>query len=326
MLTDADQPRRFLVLGAAGFLGAHLCRELLQRGHSICWYDNMSTGQSARMKSLSWQFDDRVVEFHSLDTARSIDGIFHLASPASPAQYWKPENVPSVIEANGTLTPRVIALAIQNACPLIFASSSEVYGDADVIPTPETYVGRVNPLGPRAHYDTGKLFSEGAISAAALGLSAGIVRFFNVYGPGMSLNDGRLVPSVINALLHGGQVTVEGDGSQTRSLTYVDDAIAGLLAVANRAQILSNAWDVFNIGNPEEVSVLDIVKRLVLRWGRDPELAIRYLPARQEEITRRVPDVRKARRVLRWKPKVGVGEGLDATAAWYRAGRYEEES
>ncbi|TAM56174.1 NAD-dependent epimerase/dehydratase family protein [bacterium] len=313
-----------VVTGGAGFVGSHLVDRLAARGERVVVIDDLSTGRVgnlaaviSRAEAIFIYADLAAPEF---DLAQAIaeaapervSEIYHLASPASPEAYgarpWE------TLAVNSIGTMRVIELALAQRARLLLASTSEIYGDPLVHPQPESYFGNVNSVGPRACYDEGKRFAEAAVAVAAArrGLDGRIVRVFNCYGPRMQLGDGRLVPALFAAASEGRPLPIHGDGRQTRSMTYVDDLVSGMLAVAHASQ---PTLQPVNLGSEEEVSVEDIARAVAGVVGVPFTPA--YLPARPEDPQRRRPCLDLAR-ALGWEPSTALREGLRATHAWLR--------
>ncbi|MGP4057224.1 NAD-dependent epimerase/dehydratase family protein [Mycobacterium sp. 4D054] len=312
---EAGQTRfaRVLVTGGAGFLGRHLCAALVRCGAQVVCVDNLST---------SSRDADPVpgVEFVHHDVSRPLpepwrhtafDTIFHLACPASPPDYLR---LPLATLRTGALgTAEVLDMADRHGARVVLASTSEVYGDPLEHPQCETYWGNVNPIGPRSVYDEAKRYAEALAFAhrRERGTDIGVARIFNTYGPGMRPDDGRMVPTFCGQALRGEPLTVAGDGTQTRSLCYVDDTIAGLIALA-----AADCPGPVNIGNPVELPVLrcaEIIRDLV-----GAQVPIEHLPAATDDPQRRCPDITVARQRLGWSPKVGYLDGLTATVEWFR--------
>ncbi len=313
-----------LVTGGAGFLGSHLVDRLVRDGHDVIVADNLSTGRIANLGGALSSADATLVYVDvaspanelraAIENATSDDiyAIFHLASPASPEAYGA--NPWETLAVNGLGTMSLIELALERNALLLFASTSEAYGDPLVHPQPESYFGNVNPVGPRACYDEGKRFGEAAMSVATRrrGLNGRIVRLFNCYGPRMDTDDGRLIPALLAAATAGEPLPIHGSGLQTRSMTYVDDVIDGLMIVAE-SQLA--AHDPVNLGSEEEHTVLEIAQEVAAAAGTDYRIV--RLPQRPEDPQRRRPDIARARR-LGWSPSTSLGDGLRRTYAWYR--------
>jgi UDP-glucuronate decarboxylase len=310
---------RILVTGGAGFIGSHLCDALLAAGHTVAVADNFLTGRRLNLAHLLDQPGFTLLEHditRPLDPLADqvVDQIFHLASPASPVGYTAHPIETHLVNSVGT--HNVLELARRHGASVLLTSTSEAYGDPLEHPQRETYHGNVNPIGPRSCYDESKRFAESLTMeyVRQFGLDARIVRLFNTYGPRMDPVDGRVVPNFINQALHGEPLTIFGDGSQTRSFCYVSDIVAGLLAAMNTP---GTAGEVFNLGNPDERTVLDFAHHILATVG--VSLPISYLPGRQDDPTRRCPDISKARARLGWSPVVGLDEGLPPTLAYFRA-------
>ncbi|MBD5655134.1 MAG: NAD-dependent epimerase/dehydratase family protein [Candidatus Eremiobacteraeota bacterium] len=314
-----------VVTGGAGFLGSHLVDALIERGDDVLIVDNLTTGNlrnvenATRSGRAAFVFLDVAQPVDVLRAAleaplagRKIDRIYHLASPASPDAYG---NHPwETLLVNGLGTMSLIELALLHGARFVYSSTSEIYGDPLVHPQPESYFGNVDPIGPRACYDEGKRFGEAAISVAFAKskLDARIVRFFNCYGPRMNAADGRLIPALTEAVETGRPFPIHGDGRQTRSMTYVSDAIALLLIVSDTSM---DRLQPVNIGNDVENTVLEIAEAFA-RASNVPFTA-QYEPAREGDPKRRRPDLSVAR-TFPWNPKVSLDEGLALSLAWSR--------
>jgi nucleoside-diphosphate-sugar epimerase len=311
-----------LVTGGAGFLGSHLVDRLVRNGEHVIVLDNLSTGRLGNLEkpildgAVTFVYEDVAASLQTLratiDTVPGgkLSAIYHLASPASPKAYG--EMPWQTIGANVTGTMSLIDLALEREAMLLFASTSEVYGDPLVDPQPENYFGNVNPIGPRACYDEGKRCGEAAMSVGVRtrGLDGRIVRIFNGYGPRMDSADGRLVPSLLQAAHDGLPLPIHGDGLQRRSMTYVDDLVEGLLCVG-KARF--EELEPVNLGADDERSVLEIAAAAAAAAQTAPVYA--YLPARPEDPQRRRPDASRAA-ALGWRPRITLGEGLRRTYAW----------
>ncbi|WP_059006046.1 NAD-dependent epimerase/dehydratase family protein [Streptomyces specialis] len=307
--------RHAVVTGGAGFLGSHLCTALLDRGVAVTCIDDMCTAAPDNIAHLT---DRPGFTVRHADVVRPfavgapVDLVLHFASPASPADYLR---LPIHTLETGSLgTRNALALAREHGARFVLASTSEVYGDPRQHPQPETYWGHVNPVGPRSVYDEAKRFGEALTMAEAEvnGTDTGIVRLFNTYGPRMRGHDGRAVPTFIRQALDGEPLTVTGDGRQTRSLTYVDDTVRGVLAMA-----ASDLRGPVNIGNPVEITMGDLA-RLVIRLTGSSS-TVRMIERPTDDPTVRCPDITLARGKLQWEPEVAAEEGLARTIAWYRA-------
>jgi dTDP-glucose 4,6-dehydratase len=305
---------RALVTGAAGFLGSHLSEYLLERGFSVIGMDNLITGDVANLAHLSGR--DFVLVKHDVTNYINIDGpldcVFHFASPASPIDYLR---VPIQTLKVGSLgTHNALGLAKAKKARFLIASTSEVYGDPLIHPQREDYWGNVNPVGPRGVYDEAKRFAE-AITMAyhrVHGVQTRIVRIFNTYGPRMRVEDGRAIPAFLSQALRNEDVTVFGDGSQTRSLCYVSDLIEGIFRL-----MMSEVVDPVNVGNPREMTILQLAEAIVKLTGSRSRIVQRPLPVDDPKV--RQPDITRARTLLGWEPKVELDEGLATTLAYFRA-------
>jgi dTDP-glucose 4,6-dehydratase len=304
---------RALVTGAAGFLGSHLCDYLLDRGVTVLGMDNLSTGDLANIAHLRGRDFDFVR--HDVTNYISIEGpldlIFHFASPASPIDYLK---LPIQTLKVGSLgTHNGLGLAKAKKARFLLASTSEVYGDPLVHPQREEYWGNVNPVGPRGVYDEAKRFAEAMVMAyhRVHGVETRIARIFNTYGPRMRVEDGRAIPAFLSQSLRGQEVTIFGDGSQTRSLCYISDLVDGIYRLMN-----SSVVEPVNIGNPQEMTIRALAERIVALTGSGSRIVQRPLPADDPKV--RQPDITRARQLLGWEPKVSFEEGLGATLAYFK--------
>jgi len=305
---------RVLVAGGAGFLGSHVCDELLARGHEVVCLDNLITGRNDNIEHLE---SHAGFTFVREDVVRAplltVDLVLHMASPASPVHY-KRFAIETML-ANSAGTHRLAALAADVGARFVFASTSEVYGDPLVHPQRESYRGNVNTLGPRACYDESKRFGESLTweYRRKHGVNATIVRIFNTYGPRMALDDGRVVSEFAGAALRGEALPIFGDGMQTRSFCYVDDLVNALLLVA-----LDRGADgeVLNIGNPHEVSMLELAETIASAAGASREVV--HLPASADDPARRRPDISRLMARYRWSPRVSLDEGIARTVAYFR--------
>ncbi len=305
---------RIVVTGGAGFIGSHLCERFLAEGHEVICIDNLVTGNADNIAHL---FADARFSFIPQDVTTylhvkgELDAILHFASPASPTDYLE---LPIQTLKVGSLgTHKALGLAREKGARLLLASTSEVYGDPLVHPQTEDYWGNVNPIGPRGVYDEAKRFAEALVMAyqRSHGLETRIGRIFNTYGPRMRLRDGRVVPNFISQALRGEDLTVYGDGSQTRSFCFVTDLVEGI------CRLLRSDYDgPVNLGNPQEMSVLDFAKLIISLTGSRSRIAFRPLPADDPQV--RQPDIRLARRVLEWQPQVPLETGLRQTIAYFR--------
>lgn len=307
--------KKVLITGAAGFLGSHLCDKFIHEGYHVIGMDNFITG---REENLSHLFKLPNFEFYHHDVTKFIhipgklDYILHFASPASPIDYLK---IPIQTLKVGSLgTHNCLGLAKAKNARILVASTSEIYGDPTVHPQPETYWGNVNPIGPRGVYDEAKRFQEALTMAYHTfhNLETRIVRIFNTYGPRMRLNDGRALPAFIGQALRGENITVFGDGSQTRSFCYVDDLINGIYKL-----LLSDYHLPVNIGNPDEISILDFAKEIINLTQTDQKIVFKDLP--KDDPKQREPDISLAKKVLNWEPKINREEGLKITYNYFKS-------
>lgn len=309
-----------LVAGGAGFIGSHLCDRLLAEGTAVVCVDNLLTGSVANIQHLFARPDFTFLQHdvsEPLDVAADL--VFHLASPASP----NPNSPKSYLAhpiatalANSQGTYQLLELARRNEGRFLFASTSEVYGDPLMHPQSETYWGNVNPVGVRSCYDEGKRFGEALAMAYHRDrqMDVRIVRIFNTYGPRLDPEDGRFVPNFISQALEAKPITVYGDGSQTRSLCYVEDLVEGLWRVM---MLEAGQGELFNLGNPDERTVLDFARIIRALCGSGSVIVHTPLPPTDDPARRR-PDISKARRILGWEPRIELEEGLTRTIAWYR--------
>ena len=305
--------RQVLVSGAAGFLGSHLCEALIAEGNRVVGVDNYSTGNSANLAELrrepKFSFEE-----HDICEPLKIDGIgyvFNFASPASPADYARLG--PETLRVGSYGTMNMLELARGSGAKLLHASTSECYGDPEVHPQTETYWGRVNPIGPRSVYDESKRFSEAAVMAyhRYYGVDTRMVRIFNTYGPRLQPTDGRVISNFMVQALRGEDLTLFGDGSQTRSFCYVSDLIDGIVSLSKSDEHLP-----VNIGNPDEWTILECAHEVLAVTGSKSR--IRYEPLPVDDPTRRRPDISKARELLGWSPKVSLREGLERSLEYFR--------
>jgi dTDP-glucose 4,6-dehydratase len=304
---------RALVTGAAGFIGSHLAEHLLERGFSVVGMDNLVTGDVANIRHLIGR--DFVLVEHDVTNFIAVEGpldyVFHFASPASPVDYLK---LPIQTLKVGSLgTHNCLGLARAKGARFLIASTSEVYGDPLVHPQREDYWGNVNPVGPRGVYDEAKRFAEAIAMAYHRyhGVETRIVRIFNTYGPRMRVDDGRAIPAFLSQALRGEDVTVFGDGSQTRSLCYVSDLVEGIFRL-----MMSDLSDPLNLGNPSEITIRELAETIVAMTGSRSRLVERPLPV--DDPKRRRPDITCARTLLGWEPRVSLREGLPRTIEYFR--------
>ncbi len=309
------ESKRVLITGAAGFLGSHLCDLFIGKGYDVVGMDNLITGDLSNIEHL---FKLENFEFYNHDVSTfvhvsgKLDYILHFASPASPIDYLK---IPIQTLKVGSLgIHNLLGLAKSKGARILIASTSEVYGDPSVNPQPEDYWGNVNPVGPRGVYDEAKRFQEAMTMAYHTfhGVETRIVRIFNTYGPRMRLNDGRVLPAFIGQALRGEDLTIFGDGSQTRSFCYVDDLIEGIY----RLLLSDHAYPV-NIGNPDEITIGQFAEEIIKLTGTDQKVVYKDLP--QDDPKQRRPDISKAKELLGWEPKVNRAEGLKLTYRYFRS-------
>ncbi|GAA0898752.1 UDP-glucuronic acid decarboxylase family protein [Pseudonocardia zijingensis] len=305
---------RAVVTGGAGFLGSHLSERLLHEGYSVLCLDDFSTGSPANVAHLAEAGPFRLVRANVTDFVHvvgDVDVVLHFASPASPVDYLRMPIETLKVGSIGTL--HTLGLAKEKGARFLLASTSEAYGDPQVHPQPETYWGHVNPVGPRGVYDEAKRFAEAMTMAyrRAQGVDTAIVRIFNTHGPRMRPDDGRAVPTFIRQALSGGPITVAGDGSQTRSIQYVDDLVDGCLRLLH-----SREAGPVNIGNPCEVSMAELA--LLVRELVGSASLLEYVPRPEDDPTVRRPDISLARSVLGWEPRVDLADGLRRTIDWFR--------
>ena len=303
-----------LVTGGAGFLGSHLCEELLSRGHRVICVDNLETGSLNNIEHIRDEAfvhrNDDIIEPYFVD--EPVDFVYHLASPASPIDYLR---LPlHTLKVGSYGTHHTLGLAKKHRARFLIASTSEVYGDPQEHPQRETYWGHVNPIGPRGVYDEAKRYAEALTMAyhRQQGVDTSIVRIFNTYGPRMRPHDGRAIPTFLRQALQDRPITVFGDGSQTRSFCYVEDEIRGLIALAE-----SGYHQPVNIGNPDEFTLLELAKTVIEVTGSNSEIVYEALPVDDPQV--RQPDIALARQILGWEPEISLREGLERTIE--RAGR-----
>ncbi len=312
--------KRILITGAAGFLGSHLCDRFIKEEYHVIGMDNLITGD---LKNIEHLFKLKNFEFYHHDVSKFIhvtgklDYILHFASPASPIDYLK---IPIQTLKVGSLgTHNCLGLALAKNARILVASTSEVYGDPLVHPQNEEYWGNVNPVGPRGVYDEAKRFQEAITMAYHTfhNVETRIVRIFNTYGPRMRLNDGRALPAFIGQALRGEDLTVFGDGSQTRSFCYVDDLVEGIYRL-----LLSDHAQPVNVGNPDEISLKDFAEEIIKLTGTTQKIVYKELPT--DDPKQRQPDITKAKNILGWEPKVSRAEGLKITYEYFKSLPQEE--
>lgn len=312
--------KRILITGAAGFLGSHLCDRFMSEGFQVIGMDNLITGD---LRNIEHLFGKKNFEFQHHDITKfvhvpgDLDYILHFASPASPIDYLKIPIQTLKVGSVGTL--HCLGLAKEKNARILIASTSEVYGDPLEHPQNEEYYGNVNAIGPRGVYDEAKRFQESITMAYHRfhGLETRIARIFNTYGPRMRLNDGRVIPAFIGQALRGEDLTVFGDGSQTRSFCFVNDQVEGIFRLLH-----SDYSDPINIGNPDEITILDFAKEIINLTGTDQKIVFKELP--KDDPMQRQPDITRAREVLGWQPKISRSEGMKITYEYFKSLSAEE--
>jgi dTDP-glucose 4,6-dehydratase len=304
---------RVLVTGGAGFLGSHLCDALIAEGHSVMAVDNLLTGRARNLDHLrnESRFEFRQVDVTEAFDVGKVDYVFHFASPASPVDYMV-HGIPT-LKVGSAGTFNALEVARHHGATFFMASTSECYGDPLEHPQKETYWGNVNPVGPRSVYDEAKRFSEAATAAYRryFKLDVRMVRIFNTYGPRMQLNDGRVIPNFMGQALRGENLTVYGNGSQTRSFCYVSDEIDGIMRLAR-----SSEQDPVNVGNPDEFTILECANQVLAVTGSKSKITFETLP--QDDPRQRRPDITKARTLLGWEPKIDLKTGLELSLDYFR--------
>ena len=301
-----------VITGGSGFVGSYLCEKLINDGHKIIVIDNLLTGSRWNINDLldneNFSFIEHDVQDH-IEIEDKVDYVLHFASAASPKAYT--EHPVNTLKAGSVGTINTLGLAKKHSAEYLLASTSEVYGDPLISPQNEEYWGNVNPNGERSMYDEAKRFAEAAVAtySRSYGLKTKIVRIFNTYGPRMQLNDGRVVTNFIVQALRNENITIYGDGTQTRSFSYVEDTVAGIISLMN-----STEYDVFNIGNPNEMTVGQLAEKVIKLTDSTSE--IKYLELPNDDPKQRKPDITKAKTKLNWEPKVNLDEGLAKTITW----------
>ena len=301
-----------VITGGSGFVGSYLCEKLINDGHKIIVIDNLLTGSRENINDLldneNFSFIEHDVQDH-IEIEDKVDYVLHFASAASPKAYT--EHPVNTLKAGSVGTINTLGLAKKHSAEYLLASTSEVYGDPLISPQNEEYWGNVNPNGERSMYDEAKRFAEAAVAtySRSYGLKTKIVRIFNTYGPRMQLNDGRVVTNFIVQALRNENITIYGDGTQTRSFSYVEDTVAGIISLMN-----STEYDVFNIGNPNEMTVGKLAEKIIELTDSTSE--IKYLELPNDDPKQRKPDITKAKTKLNWEPKVNLEEGLTKTITW----------
>ncbi len=301
-----------VITGGSGFVGSYLCEKLINDGHEIIVVDNLLTGSTENINHLmhneNFSFIEHDVQNH-IEIEDKVDYVLHFASAASPKAYT--EHPVNTLKAGSVGTINTLGLAKKHDAEYLLASTSEVYGDPLISPQTEEYWGNVNPNGERSMYDEAKRFAEAAVAtySRSYDLKTKIVRIFNTYGPRMQLNDGRVVTNFIVQALKNENITIYGDGSQTRSFSYVEDTVAGIISLMN-----SSEYDVFNIGNPSEMTVGQLAEKIIELTDSTSE--IKYLELPNDDPKQRKPDITKAKTKLNWEPKVNLEDGLTKTIKW----------
>ena len=301
-----------VITGGSGFVGSYLCEKLINDGHKIIVIDNLLTGSRENINDLldneNFSFIEHDVQDH-IEIEDKVDYVLHFASAASPKAYT--EHPVNTLKAGSVGTINTLGLAKKHSAEYLLASTSEVYGDPLISPQNEEYWGNVNPNGERSMYDEAKRFAEAAVAtySRSYGLKTKIVRIFNTYGPRMQLNDGRVVTNFIVQALRNENITIYGDGTQTRSFSYVEDTVSGIISLMN-----STEYDVFNIGNPNEMTVGKLAEKIIELTDSTSE--IKYLELPNDDPKQRKPDITKAKTKLNWEPKVNLDEGLAKTIRW----------
>ncbi len=319
-LTNNQMKKRVLITGAAGFLGSHLCDRFIKEGYNVIGMDNLITGDLQNIEHL---FSLPSFEFYHHDVTKfvhvsgKLDYILHFASPASPIDYLK---IPiQTLKVGAMGTHNLLGLAKEKGARMLIASTSEVYGDPAVHPQTEDYWGNVNPVGPRGVHDEAKRYQEAITMAYHTyhGLATRIIRIFNTYGPRMRLNDGRVLPAFIGQALRGEDLTIFGDGSQTRSFCFVDDLVEGIYRL-----LLSDYAGPVNIGNPSEITIAQFAEEIIALTGTNQKVIYKPLP--KDDPKQRQPDITLARQLLGWEPKVSRQEGLKITYEYFKSLSHEQ--
>ncbi len=305
---------RYLISGAAGFIGSHICDRLIEKGHEVLAIDNLITGHTENISHLLSDPRFRFIEQDvcaPLDIPGVIDRVFHLASLASPVDYLA--HPIETLESGSTGTRNMLQVALHKRARFLLTSTSECYGDPQEHPQKESYWGNVNPVGLRSCYDESKRYAEALTMAyhRVHGVATNIARIFNTYGPRMALNDGRVVPAFIDQALAELPLSVFGDGSQTRSFCFVSDMVEGLLRLSESEERYP-----VNLGNPHEITILEFAQEIQARFGNGSKIEFKSLPADDPKL--RQPDISKAKSVLGWEPRVPLSEGLSVTIDYFR--------
>ncbi len=304
---------RFVISGAAGFIGSHMCDRLIGEGHAVLAVDSLATGSTQNIEHLRrhphFEFFEHDV-CKPFDVQGTVDGVLHLASLASPKDYLG--HPIETLEVGSAGTRNMLDIALRHGARFLLTSTSESYGDPTVHPQVETYWGNVNPVGPRSCYDESKRYAEALTMAyhRVHGVRTNIARIFNTYGPRMQLDDGRVVPAFLDQVLRGVAITIFGDGSQTRSFCYVRDMVEGLYRL-----MFSDERYPVNLGNPHELTILEFAEEIRLLMGSGTPFVFHPLP--EDDPKKRRPDISKAKRVLNWEPQVGLHQGLKETVDYF---------
>ncbi len=313
MVDMKEAPKTCVVTGGAGFIGSHLCRSLLENGHKVICIDNLCTGSRGNVSGLKGDFEflEKDVK-EGVELEGPVDSIFHLASRASPVDFLKYPI--DILLTNSLGTYNMLKLAKEKKARFLLASTSEIYGNPLEHPQKETYFGNVNSLGPRSCYDESKRFAESMTMNfhEKFGVDVRIARIFNTYGEFMKADDGRVIPNFINQALRGKDITIYGDGKQTRSFCYVSDLVEGL----EKLMVSEHNGTVFNLGSPNELSIIEVANLIKRLTGSDSEIV--FKEALENDPERREPDISKARKLLDWKPEVELEEGLKKTIKYFR--------
>ena len=314
-MSPSSGGKRVLVTGGAGFLGSHVCRRLVEDGHTVVAVDNTATGTAGNLTALFSRPNFRFVQCDVLEYQPDgrFDQIFHMASPASPSEYRR--LALETIRVNTLGTERALQWARDMDADVLYTSTSEAYGDPLVSPQEESYRGNVNTWGPRACYDESKRLGETYCYEyhVTFGVRVRVVRIFNTYSAGLRVNDGRVISNFVSQALRGEPITVYGDGSQTRSFCYVDDTVEALVRVMNSPQCIG---EIVNIGNPDEHTILEIAQMVKALTGSASEIV--FLPPPKDDPVRRRPSIEKIKRLVGWEPKISLEEGLRRTIEEYR--------
>ncbi len=323
-MVEPQETKKILVAGGAGFIGSHLCRSLVKDGFQVTCVDNFITGAKSNVEELLEEKNFTLINANVIKklpeaiTDEPVDFIFHLASPASPNELSDKSymHLPlETMDVNSIGTRRLLRLAQNKSAKFLYASTSEIYGDPDVHPQPESYWGNVNPNGPRSCYDESKRFGEALtmVYVNKMKVDARIVRIFNTYGPKMDANDGRATVNFIIQALKNQPITIYGKGLQTRSLCYIDDMVSGL----KKAMFSSHTQgEVINLGNPEELTVLDLAKKIKKITKSNSKIVFSELPVDDPE--KRKPDIAKAKKLLNWTPKIKLNQGLQKMIEYFQ--------